>query len=170
MLGCAALERGEALEVGHLFAGFKSNTGTLIGLGAIYLGIIIAFIVVFGALVFSGMGGIGAFSDPESISPEQIFNSGTLLGILIALLLFIPIIMMFWFAPVLISLGGVPLMQSLKMSFTGCLKNILPMFIFSLVMMVLAVIASIPFMLGWLVLMPIGMAAFYTAYRAIYTD
>jgi uncharacterized membrane protein len=170
MLGCAALERGEALEVGHLFAGFKSNTGSLIGLGAIYLGIIIAFIVIFGALVFSGMGGIGAFSDPESIRPEQIFNSGTLLGILIALLLLIPIIMMFWFAPVLISLGGVPLMQSLKMSFTGCLKNILPMFIFSLVMMVLAVIASIPFMLGWLVLMPIGMAAFYTSYRAIYTD
>lgn len=170
MIGCAALERGENLEVGHLFAGFKNNTGSLIGLGAVYLGIIIAFAVVFGVLVFGGMGGIGALSDPESINPTAIFTSGIMFTVLIALLLMIPIIMMFWFAPVLISLGGVPLIESLKMSFSGCLKNILPMFVFGLVMMVLAIIASIPFFLGWLVLMPMGMAAFYTAYRSIYTD
>jgi hypothetical protein len=37
-------------------------------------------------------------------------------------------------------------------------------------MSVLAVLASIPFFLGWLVLMPMGMAAFYSEYKAIYTD
>lgn len=170
MIGCAALERGENLEVGHLFAGFKNNTGALIGLGAVYLGIIIAFMVVFGVLVFSGMGGVGAFTDPESINPAAIFNSGTMFALLIGLLFMIPIMMMFWFAPALISLGGVPLFESLKMSFSGCLKNILPMFVFGIVMSVLAIIASIPFFLGWLVLMPMGMAAFYTAYRSIYTS
>lgn len=170
MLGCAALERGENLEVGHLFAGFKNNTGSLIGLGAVYLGIIIAFMVVFGVLVLGGLGGIGAFADPESINPASIFNSGTMLALLVGLLLMIPIMMMFWFAPALISLGGVPLIESLKMSFSGCLKNILPMLVFGLIMSVLAVLASIPFFLGWLVLMPMGMAAFYTAYRSIYTD
>ncbi|MFK7815767.1 MAG: BPSS1780 family membrane protein [Gammaproteobacteria bacterium] len=170
MIGCAALERGENLEVGHLFAGFKNNTGSLIGLGAVYLGIIIAFAVVFGVLVFGGMGGIGALSDPESINPTAIFTSGIMFTVLIALLLMIPIMMMFWFAPALISLGGVPLIESLKMSFSGCLKNILPMFVFGLIMIVLAIVASIPFFLGWLVLMPMGMAAFYTAYRSIYTD
>lgn len=170
LLGCAALERGESLEIGHLFAGFKSNTGSLISLGACYLAAIILWAIIVGVLVFSGAGGLEIFTDPESINPNAIFSSGALVGVLISLLLIIPIMMMFWFAPALISLGGVPLIESLKMSFSGCLKNILPMFIFGLIMSVLAVLASLPFFLGWLVLMPIGMAAFYTAYRSIYTD
>lgn len=170
LLGCAALERGERLEVGHLFAGFKSNSGSLIGLGVCYLAAIIIWAIIVGVLVFSGAGGLEIFADPESINPTAIFSSGALLGVLISLLLMIPIMMMFWFAPALISLGGVPLIESLKMSFSGCLKNILPMFIFGLIMSVLAVLASLPFFIGWLVLLPIGMAAFYTAYRSIYTD
>ena len=170
MIGCAALERGESLEIGHLFAGFKNNTGSLIGLGAIYLVIGIAIAVIFFIVIFAGAGGIGAFSDPESINPADIFNSGFMIALLVGLLLIIPITMMFWFAPALISLGGMPLFESLKMSFSGCLKNILPMFFFGLVMMVLAVIATIPLGLGWFVLMPMGMAAFYTAYRSIYTE
>ena len=170
MLGCAALERGESLEIGHLFAGFKNNTGTLIGLGALYLGLGIAIAVIFFIFIFAGAGGLGAFSDPESINPADIFSSGLLIAILIGLLLIIPITMLFWFAPALISLGGLPLFESLKMSFSGCLKNILPMFLFGLIMIVLAVIATIPLGLGWFVLMPMGMAAFYTAYRSIYTE
>lgn len=166
MIGCAALERGDDLEVGHLFAGFKNNTGALIGLGAMYLGIIIAFMVVLGIIVFGG----AALAGADSFDPSMLLASGTMLAVLIGLLLMIPIAMMFWFAPVLISLGGVPLIESLKMSFVGCLKNILPFLIFSIAMIILAVIASIPFFLGWLVLMPMGMAAFYTAYRAIYTE
>jgi uncharacterized membrane protein len=170
MMGCAALERGENLEVGHLFAGFKNNTGSLIGLGAIYLGIIIGLVLIFAIFAFGGMAGLGALGGSDAINPESIFTSGAMMAVLIGLLLFIPVMMMFWFAPVLISLGGVSLIESLKMSFSGCLKNILPMFIFGLIMSVLAVLASIPFFLGWLVLMPMGMAAFYSAYKAIYTD
>lgn len=170
MLGCAALERGEGLEIGHLFAGFKNNTGSLIGLGVIYLLVGILMIIIFGVFIFAGAGGLDALSNPDSINPAEFFNSGMLIAVLIGMLLFIPIAMMFWFAPALISLGGVPLFESLKMSFSGCLKNILPMFLFGLVMIVLSIIATIPFGLGWLVLMPMGLAAFYTAYRSIYTE
>lgn len=170
MLGCAALERGEKLEIGHLFAGFKNNTGSLIGLGAMYLVLAIIMVIILGVFLFAGAGGLGALADPDSINPAELFNSGFLIALLIGLLLFIPIAMMFWFAPALISLGGIPLIESLKMSFSGCLKNIIPMLIFGIIMMVLAFIATIPFGLGWLVLMPMGFAAFYTAYRSIYTE
>jgi len=170
MLGCAALERGEKLEIGHLFAGFKNNTGTLIGLGAIYLAVAIALVLILGVFMFAGAGGLGALSDPDSINPADLFSSGFMIALLLGLLLFIPIAMMFWFAPALISLGGVSLIDSLKMSFSGCLKNILPMFLFGVIMMVLTIIAAIPFGLGLLVIMPVGFAAFYTAYRSIYTD
>jgi len=170
LLGCAALDRGDDLEIGHLFAGFKNNTGSLIGLGAVYLGFIILFSIIIVALLFGSMGGVGVFADPDSINPADILNSGSMMAILVSLLLLIPIAMMFWFAPALIAIGNVPLFQSLKMSFSGCLKNIMPFLLFSIIMVILAVIASIPFALGWLILMPVGMAAFYTAYRAIYTN
>lgn len=170
MLGCASLERGEGLEIGHLFAGFKNSTGSLIGLGALYLLVGIVMIVIFGIFMFAGAGGLGALTNPDSINPAEFLNSGILIAMLIGLLLIIPISMLFWFAPALISLGGVPLFEALKMSFSGCLKNILPMFLFGIVMTILAIIASIPFGLGWLVLMPMGLAAFYTAYRSIYTE
>jgi uncharacterized membrane protein len=115
------------------------------------------------------VGVFGGQGDTELINPASLLSSGTMLVVLIGLLLVFPVMMIFWFAPVLISLGGIPLFESLKLSFSGCLKNILPMFIFGLLMTVLAVLASIPFFLGWLVLMPMGMAAFYAAYKAIYT-
>ena len=159
MIGCAALERGESLEIGHLFAGFKSNTGALIALGAINLLVIILLSVIGSVLFLIGEADLAAD-----------FSSVVLSAVYVVLFLLIPVIMMFWFAPALISLGGVPLVESLKMSFLGCFKNTVPFLIFSIAMLISAIIASIPFFLGWLVLMPIGMAAFYTAYRAIYTD
>lgn len=171
MIGCAALERGERLEIGHLFAGFKSNnTGALIGLGAINLLLIILLSVIGSVLLMFSEADLAAFTNPESINQVADLSSRVLTAVYVVLLLLIPVIMMFWFAPVLISLGGVPLIESLKMSFLGCFKNTLPFLIFSIAMLILAIIASIPFFLGWLVLMPMGMAAFYTAYRAIYTD
>lgn len=173
MYGCVALERGEALEIGHLFAGFKQNTGALIGLGGLYLLVMIVIGIVMVMLVFGGMGGTAIFTDPESLQgmdPENMFSAGTLIMMLVVLALIIPIVMAFWFAPVLVALGGVPVMSSLKMSFMGCLKNIPAFLIYSIAMIILAVVASIPLFLGWLVLLPVSIAVFYTAYREIYTS
>ncbi len=173
MYGCVALERGEALEIGHLFSGFKKNTGPLIGLGGLYLLVMLAIGVVVFLAILGGMGGSEVLTDPESLqgmNPEDMFSTSTLLTMLVAFALLIPIIMAFWFAPPLIALGGLPVMSSLKMSFMGCLKNILPFIIYGLAMIILAVIASIPFFLGWLILLPVSIAVFYTAYRQIYTS
>ena len=172
MYGCAALERGEDLEVGHLFSGFKQNTGPLVGLGALYLLVMIAFVIVLALVAFGGMGGTDIFTNPESLegmSPEELFSTNALILILVVLALLIPIIAAFWYAPPLIALGGVPVMSSLKMSLIGCLKNFIPLIIFGIIMMILAVIATIPLALGWLVLLPVSIATFYTAYREIYT-
>ena len=172
MYGCAALERGEALEIGHLFSGFKQRTGSLIGLGGLYLLVMIAIGVAIFLVVLGGMGGTAIFTDPESLQgmdPENMFSTGSLIMMLVVLALIIPVVMAFWFAPVLVALGGVPVMSSLKMSFIGCLKNIIPFIIYTIVMIILAIIASIPLFLGWLVLIPVSVAVFYVAYRQIYT-
>jgi hypothetical protein len=56
MLGCRAVDRGQPLTVGHLFAGFSTRSGPLFILGLIYTAIAIAIaLVVFGLLlVFFG--------------------------------------------------------------------------------------------------------------------
>ena len=42
------------------------------------------------------------------------------------------------------------------------------MLIYGLFLMVLAIVATIPIGLGWLILLPVLMASSYTAYRDIY--
>jgi uncharacterized membrane protein len=57
---------------------------------------------------------------------------------------------------------------ALKASFFACLKNIVPFLVYGIVGFVLAIVASIPVMLGWLVLGPVFIASVYTAYRDIF--
>jgi uncharacterized membrane protein len=48
------------------------------------------------------------------------------------------------------------------------LKNIWPFTVYGLIMLLLGVVASIPFALGWLILGPVIIASVYTSYRDIF--
>ena len=48
------------------------------------------------------------------------------------------------------------------------LVNIWPMLVYSLVGIVLAIVATIPFGLGWLVLAPVFAASVYASYKDIF--
>jgi uncharacterized membrane protein len=58
----------------------------------------------------------------------------------------------------------------MALSLSGCAKNVLPFLIYGIVWIVLAFIATLPLMLGWLVLAPVTFASVYTGYRDIYED
>jgi uncharacterized membrane protein len=58
----------------------------------------------------------------------------------------------------------------MKASFIACLKTIVPFLVYSVIALLLALIASIPFGLGWLVLGPVMAASLYTSYRDIFFD
>ena len=93
---------------------------------------------------------------------------GVLLAVLIALTLTIPVGMALWFAPALVVFHNLKPAQALKDSFLACLKNMIPFTLYSLVLLVLAVIAAIPLGLGFLVLIPVAIASIYAAYRDIF--
>ena len=57
---------------------------------------------------------------------------------------------------------------ALKASFVACLNNWIPFLIYSVVLLVLCVVAAIPAGLGYLVLLPVLAASVYTAYRDIF--
>jgi uncharacterized membrane protein len=80
----------------------------------------------------------------------------------------VPLLMAVWFAPALVIFHDLGPTQAMKDSFTGCLRNIVPFLLYSVIWLVLSIIASIPLGLGWLVLGPMTAASIYTAYRDIY--
>jgi hypothetical protein len=167
ILGCRALQGGGELEVGHLFAGFKTHTANLIVLGALAIGGWI--IVMLPVIAIVGAGAIFGAMRGDAAGVAAIGGSFLLAG-LVAMALSIPIYMALWFAPALVVLRGLAPVAAVKESFLGCLKNIVPFLIYGLVMLVLGIVAAIPLGLGWLVLGPVAIASVYTAYRDIYGD
>ena len=90
------------------------------------------------------------------------------LAMLVGLALFIPLIMAYWFAPALVMLHDLGVVESMKLSFVACLRNILPFLIYGIIMLLLFVIGSIPIGLGLLVVIPAMLASMYTAYKDIF--
>jgi uncharacterized membrane protein len=89
---------------------------------------------------------------------------------LVALAITLPFYMLLWFAPPLIVLGDLDVGTALKRSFMGCLKNILPFLVWSVVMLLFIIVATIPVFLGWLLLGPVILVSVYTGYRDIYHE
>jgi uncharacterized membrane protein len=58
----------------------------------------------------------------------------------------------------------------MKSSFIACLKNMVPFLLYGVIAFLLAMLASIPFGLGWLVLGPVLAASLYTGYRDIFLN
>ena len=101
-----------------------------------------------------------------TLEPGFWLGAATLLLVILAL--FIPVSMAVWFAPALVALDGIDPLTALKWSFFACLKNIWSFLVYGLVMLGLAIVATIPMGLGWLLLGPVIMASVYTAYRDIF--
>ena len=165
LLGCQALQGGGELELSHLFAGFKQQTGNLIVLGALAIGGWI--IVMLPVVAIAGTGAILAVLRGDAAGIAALGGS-FMLAWLVALALSIPIYMGLWFAPALVVLRGMAPVAAIRESFLGCLKNILPFLVYSIVVMVLGILAAIPLGLGWLVLGPTLIASVYVSYRDIF--
>jgi hypothetical protein len=168
MIGCRALERDESFEVAHLFAAFKQNPGDLVILGI--LALVGWFIVVIPAIAIMGGGTFMALMMGSTPAANLgAVGMSVLLAVLVMLALALPLYMALWFAPALVALNKLKPVEALKASFAGCLKNIIPFIVYSVVMMVLGMLAAIPFGLGFLVLGPVWIASVYTGYRDIFT-
>lgn len=171
MIGAQAQDEGEDFTVGHLFSGFQQETGQLILFGVLYLVATLVVFLIAGAIIGGSFatlsmavgGGDQASMDAMMQNPMTILTA-----LLVILLLFVPLGMTYWFAPALIALNGVSAMDAMKMSFVGCLKNMLPFLLYSIILGVLSMIAMIPIGLGFLVLIPVMFASMYTAYRDIF--
>jgi uncharacterized membrane protein len=165
--GCRAIDDGSGLQFNHLFAGFQTKFGTLAAIGALYLAGFVAILVVVMLIT-----GVGVFAVMAGGAQDVAASGGAalsiLLAVLIAMALSIPLMMAIWFAPALAMFHELGAVEAMKASFSGCLRNVVPFLIYGIVGFVLAILATIPLMLGWLVLGPVFAASVYTGYRDIY--
>jgi hypothetical protein len=166
MAACRAIDRGEPIEIGYLFAGFREKPGDLILAGVFAT---VAFIVIMvPAIMIVGVSGIFALIT-GSVTSIAALGVTLLLVILIALAVMIPIYMALWFAPPLIVLEGLGVGQALKASFFGCLKNVIPFLLYGIVLHVFSwLAAAFTYGIGFVFLVPVAIASIYTAYRDIY--
>jgi uncharacterized membrane protein len=63
---------------------------------------------------------------------------------------------------------GMSALSAMKLSFSGCVRNILPFLLYGVLALVLFFLGALPAGLGLLVVMPVMTASMYTAYRDIY--
>jgi uncharacterized membrane protein len=86
----------------------------------------------------------------------------------VALLLFVPLLMALWFAPALVMLDQVSAGDAMKSSLAASVRNWLPFTVYGLLSLVLLVVAAIPLMLGYLILIPVMLGSMYASYRDIF--
>jgi hypothetical protein len=164
MWGCQALIKNQDLEINHLFEGFKRNTSQLISIGGIYM-VSLLFVAVIVVLALD-KDTAELLVQGKDLSPEQ--ADAMLMPIMIALLLIMPVLMAYWFAPVLAGLHNLSAVEAMKLSFSACLKNMLPFLLYGLIFMVLLIVAIIPFGLGLLVVAPMMMTSLYSSYADVF--
>ena len=99
-------------------------------------------------------------------------NFGLLLAfgltLLVALIPYTAIAMAMTYAAPLVVDNRSTALSALAASFQACLRNILPLSVFALIYLVLAVVAMIPLGLGLLLFLPVSMAALAKSYSDIF--
>ena len=141
-------------------------------LGLLYLGGIIAIVILLVVLVIFSFGGM-AIIEQVNAGDLTVLTDNLKVVFLVALItvsLYVPLLMAFWFAPALVILRNASAVDALKLSFNGCLLNIMPFLLYGIIGLVLTIVAVIPMGLGLLVLVPMVTASMYVACQDIFPE
>jgi uncharacterized membrane protein len=168
MMAARKLQAGGALEIGDLFGGFKERLTPLIVLGAMLVGATLLIILVMGLLGFGAAMGMMSGRTHDGAGGMMAAAGAGMLALLVGLVLGFVIAIAFWFAPALVVFNNVPPVDALKASVAASLKNIGPFLLYGLLYIVAAVVASIPFGLGWLMLVPVLLLTVYVSYVDVF--
>ena len=185
MLAAAALAENDDLEFVYLFGGFQHKFKELLILTLLYFLILLLVVFVFVALMFlSGTNTSDWDLEQPTAAAMGLYGWIILAGVAVL----VPVSMMMWFATVLTVLDDVAPWQAMKMSFQGCVRNILPFIVYGLVWLGLSLVIGLLAMglvmlFDWvwlplvvmsalmiLVVTPWTMLTVYTSYRAVWTE
>jgi len=180
------LERGRSIGLPTLFGGLQRNTRTLLALGALYLAATIA-VLALSALVDGGEL-LRFMLASKAVDRQEIEDANFLLPSLFVMILMAPVLMAYWFAPVLAAWHGLGVGKALFFSFVACWMNWRPFLVYGAGLAVVAVllpglVASVILLIvpeakGFatalitvpmvLIIAPAIFASFYATYRDVF--
>lgn len=171
MLAARKLETGGTLEVGDLFVGFKGDKLTpLLVLGGLLLVATVLIVLAAGALGFGAVMGTMAGGAHRSAGGMLAAMGAGMLALLVGMALGLLVAMALWFAPALVVFRNVAPVDALKASFSASLKNVVPFLLYGVIYFIAAIVASIPFGLGWVVLVPVVLLTVYVSYKDVFGE
>lgn len=169
MTGARALQNGEELELAHLFSGFQKHMSQLVTLGGISL---VAQFLIFGVMLMVGGGTlVTVLMSSEPITDPNVINealAGAGFAALLGMLLFSVLMMAMQYAPMLVYFNNLAPLEAMKLSLRAFLNNIAAMMVYSVTLVALAILASLPLFLGWLILLPLTFISLYISYCDIF--
>lgn len=186
MAAARAASRGGAPDLALLFEGFRHAPATQLALGATYFA---CLALVLGATALADGGALAGWMLGGQRPPEDVLRSeGFLWALACAAALYVPVMMMFWFAPPLAAWHSSGAVKALFYSFFACLMNWRAFLVYAAVTAALTLLApfaalsalmlasggalrapilSLVFPL-LMVLLPTLFASFYASYRDIF--
>jgi uncharacterized membrane protein len=169
MLAARKLEQGGSLEVADLFLGLRGDhAAPLLVLGAVLTAAMVAIGVVAGVLGLGAVFGLAMGGVRHSAGGVMAALGAGFAALAVALVLGAVVTTALWFAPALVVLRRTPPLQALQLSFAATMANMLAFLVFGLVAVVATIVASIPFGLGWIVLLPVSLLTAYVSYRELF--
>lgn len=173
MVAARKVEGGGTLEMVDLFTAFRGERLTpLIVLGALFAAATLIIFLVAGMLgagaMFGMMGGGMHRGSAGNMNGMMAAMGAGFMALLVFFLFGMLATAALWFAPALVVFRQVPPLDAVMTSLRAVFKNVLPFLIYGVIQLVLAVVASIPFGLGWLVLLPVMLLTVYVSYRDVF--
>jgi len=177
--GAQALEQGKPLRLGYLASGFLKNATQLITVGAVSL---VGQFLMLMAMLLVGGDSIGTVSKtmaagaatPETMEAIRSVAPRMMMAVIVGIGVALPLIMAFWFAPLLVFFDELKPLPALISSLWACLKNILPLLIYSIALLVpMMILAPLGLAMGqpdlgmWL-LAPIWLPSLYASYKDLF--
>lgn len=180
------LDRGIPVGLQTLFGGLKENPRTLVGLGALNLACTMAIV---GLSTLVDDGNLFNYMMANSKAERALLEDADFsLPVLFAMALMTPLMMAYWFAPVLAAWHRLPLGKSLFFSFIACWINWRAFLAFSVGLLLLAgivpgvlmgvllillpgapgLVMAVVMVPMALIIAPVIFASFYASYRDIF--
>lgn len=180
------LERGQSIGLQTLYGGLKENTKTLVGLGALYLCCTVGIIGV--SALFDGGDLVRYMMASNRLERAAVEDADFTLSALVVMALLVPLMMAYWFAPMLAAWHRLSVAKSLFFSFVACWMNWRPFLAYGAGLLLVAGILpgvllglllglfpeSQSFITGLmmvpmtLIIAPAIFASFYASYRDIF--
>lgn len=186
MAASRSAARSGGVALAHLFEGFQRNVPRQLILGAIYF---VLLGVILGTTTLADGGALARWMlAAQRPGADQVGTDGFLVALLVAMCLYVPVMMMYWFAPLLTAWHDSGPAKALFFSFFACFINwraflaygvvtamttmVIPFFVLTALLLasggaMRVPVVSLVFPL-LIVILPVLFASFYVSYRDVF--